>query len=81
VLFTYTNITTYLTAAGPFKILNGSVIIALNKSKTAVTVIPINLNGKSNNQTIGYRIKPIIAMGQQMKSKINHKKKVAIICS
>ncbi len=43
----------YPTALGPFIILIGNVIILLSRSKTALTVIPINLNGKSNNQTIG----------------------------
>jgi hypothetical protein len=46
-------------------------MMALNKSNTALTVIPTSLNGSRRSQTIGYRIKPRIARGQQSTSKIN----------
>jgi hypothetical protein len=57
---------------GPFNTLAGRVMTALNRSRTAVTVIPIKRNGIRRIQTIGYKSKARRATGQQRTSRINH---------
>jgi len=59
---------------GPLKRRAGRVIKALNKSKTAPTVIPIKRKGRSSIQIMGYKIRASKASGQQITNKISHNK-------
>lgn len=59
---------------GPLKILAGKVMIALNKSKTAFTVMPISRKGRRRSQTIGYKNRAKSAMGQQIINRMNQSK-------
>ena len=78
-LSVFTNSHTFhLLAIEPFNTLDGKVMMLFNKSNTALTVIPISLNGKSKSQIIGYKIKAMIATGQLIISNITHKKKDVI---
>jgi hypothetical protein len=56
---------------GPLRTLAGSVMIVLNRSNTALTVIPTRRNGRRRSQIIGYKMSPKIARGQQNTSKIS----------
>jgi len=57
----------------------GNVITALNKSITAVTVIPRRRKGINKIHTRGYISKASSASGHETASKINHKS--IFICS
>jgi hypothetical protein len=57
-----------------FNTLAGRVIIALKKSRIALTVMPTSRKGMSNSQMIGYRIKANKANGQQRTRSINQSK-------
>jgi len=63
----------------PDMILAGSVTNAHMNFNTPSTAIPTNLNGSNNNHTSGYRINAIIATGQHITNKINHKRNLTII--
>ena len=59
--------------------LNGSIIIALRISKTALTATPIKRNGNNSNQTNGYKISTNNANGREIIAKITHNIKVNIV--
>lgn len=56
----------------------GSIKIFLTRSKDSSTAKPKSRNGSSSNQTSGYRIKAISAIGQQMIKSIIQSKKVTM---
>ena len=67
----------YFIAEGPFNNLTGNVIIALSKSNTALTVMPISLNGSSSSHTMGYKNNAARANGQQINNSKSHSINVA----
>ena len=71
----------HLIAEGPFKSRTGNVMIAVSKSNTALTVIPMSLNGRSKSHTMGYKNKAASAKGQQTIRRRSHKMNVAIFKS
>lgn len=64
---------------GPRSILAGKVISVLTRSRTAITEIPISLNGNSSNQIKGYATKASIAIGQHKRNKIIHNINVVML--
>lgn len=54
----------------------GSIKIFLTKSKLSSTAKPSNRKGRSNSQTIGYRTKAAMAIGQQRINRIHQRIKV-----
>jgi hypothetical protein len=62
----------------PRKTLAGRVMIALRRSKTAVTVIPRSRKGKVRSHTRGYRSKAKKARGQHRISRISQRRNFAI---
>ena len=66
----------YRTCEGRFNILKGRVISSSKNLNRNEKVIPINRNGRSKTQIIGYNMRAKIAKGQHKKSKISHKIKV-----
>jgi hypothetical protein len=59
--------------AGPLNSLAGRVITALNKSRAALTVMPIRRKGRRKNQTIGYNNRANIAKGQHKINNMNQR--------
>jgi hypothetical protein len=59
---------------GPPKTLAGSMMMALNNSRTAFTEMPMIRNGMRSSQTIGYNSNARRARGQQITNKINQSK-------
>jgi carbamoylphosphate synthase large subunit len=53
-------------------------MIALSRSKTALTVIPRRRKGRDRSQTKGYRMSANRASGQQMTKRISHKRNLTI---
>lgn len=62
----------------PRRIRAGRVMIALRRSKTALTVIPRSRKGRDRSQTKGYRMSANRARGQQKTKRISHKRNLII---
>jgi hypothetical protein len=62
----------------PRRIRAGRVIIALRRSKTALTVIPRRRKGSAKSQMKGYRMSAKRARGQQTTKRISHKRNLTI---
>jgi hypothetical protein len=59
---------------GPPKTRAGSMMTALNNSRTAFTEMPRMRNGMRRSQTMGYNSNASSARGQQITNKINQSK-------